>query len=551
LSNPKNTLHGIKAREAFLRGALTLSKAVAVTYGAHGRTVMLDRASGLLATRDGVTVAREVDLSDPVENLGAQILKEACTTVNDEVGDGTTTTAILAGELLREGHKLVAAGMDPSQVISGMRDAADDVERMLQDIAVPVAGQEGIETVARLASNGDDEVAKCMAEACMAVGKDGTVLIEDGHGLETTLELKEGMEIERGAATAAFFTEKLERTMEGPLVAVINKHLRTVEDVTDLLEVASQFKPRELLLIVDGIEGPALATMSINNSQGVVASCAVQSPGFGPHKADVLRDIAALAGATFVDPAAGHDIGKFEAEWFGAFRQAIIRTKTSTFTAYDDNHADLEAYIARIRSQTESGKSDYDRDRVKERLAKLSGGLAVIRVGGVTEAAMKERRGRVEDALGAVRAALRGGLVPGAGTALVIASVGLGEAGKQPTSAHEAGWEAVRQAILAPVGILAGNSGAESGLAIGRVTEAHAGASDGWVAFEDTGGGAFRYRGKWIGWDTKVGGLRDLRETPMLVDPALVVISALKAAVSVATTLLTVEVSLTQKLKGA
>jgi len=547
----KNTTSGVKAREALLQGAKTLADAVSVTYGAHGRTVMLDRPQGLLATRDGVTVAREVDLPDPVENLGAQILKEACTTVNDQVGDGTTTTAVLAAALLTEGHKLVVAGFAPMPLSLGMQEAMATACGILEELAVPVAGQEGIQTVALLASNGDEEIAKHMADACMAVGKDGSIIIEDGHGLETTLELKEGMEIERGAATTSFFTGgKLERTMEGPLVAVINKHLRTVEDVTDLLEVASQFKPRELLLIVDHIDGPALTTLVLNNSQNVVLSCAVVAPGFGPHKADYLRDIAALAGATFVDPAAGYDIEHWDPEWFGAFRQANIESKTSTFTAYEDNHEDLDKYVNALRQQTTQGTSDYDRDRVKERLAKLAGGLAIIRVGGVTEPAMKERRARVEDALGAVRAALKGGLVPGAGTALVIVAAGLENAfireSARASEDYMAGWNAFRRAILAPVGVLARNAGVEAGFATELVKEANPVGN--WVSNEDDS--ERRYAGEWLGWDTKAGSIRNLRESPMIVDPALVVISAIRAATSVASTLLTVEVALTLKDRG-
>jgi chaperonin GroEL len=526
----KRVQMGIETRKALLAGALTAAKTIGVTFGPAGRTVMLDRPAGLLSTRDGVTVARELTFEDPEGCLGAKILTDACVTVNDQVGDGTTTTAILAAELLAEGHKLIVAGYAPMQVAAGMQGAAACAVAYLTSIAEPVTSQEQLETVALLASNGDAEIAKLLAEASMAVGKDGSVIIEDGHGTVSTLELKEGMEIDRGAVTSAFFLgPTLERKMTGPLVAVINRVLRTMDDVKEILEVASQWQPRELLVVAQGIEGDALAAMTLNNAQGVVKSCGVLTPGFGPTKTDWLRDVAALAGATFVDPEAGHDVARWDAEWFGALREAIILPNKSTLIAYEDNTADLSSYMAGLRARMGSTGSEYDRDKLKERLAKLSGGLAIIRVGGVTEPAMKERRARVEDALGSLRAALRGGLVPGAGTSFLLAADDAAQRHPESPEAYCKGWGAVLSAFQAPLRVLATNAGADGAYIANQVEEQLTCKRD----------------SPWVGYDALTGTIRDLRADPKVLNPMLVDTAAITAAASVASTLLTVEASLT------
>lgn len=533
----KNVQIGLEARKALLEGAQAAAKAIAVTYGPHGRTVMLDRPMGLISTRDGVTVAREVGFEEPLQNLGAKILTEACVTVNDEVGDGTTTTAILAAEMLAEGHKLVVAGFDPNQLSLGMLTAARKVADFLMHLAIPVTSQSDLETVANLASNGDTEIARLLAEACMAVGKDGTILIEDGHGIESSLELKEGMEIDRGACSSAFLpAETQERVMDGPLVAVINRHLRTMDDVQDLLECATQW-PRDLLVIAQSVEGEALSAMVVNDQKGVKKSCAVISPGFAHHKEDYLKDIAALSGATFVDPAAGFDLQTWDPEWFGALRQAIIQPKKSTFVAYEEIHESLDEYMASLRARMGSTTSDYDRDKLRERLAKLAGGLAVVKVGGVTEPAMKERRARVEDALGALKAALQGGLVPGAGTAHLLASRVLDF---DRSNDFYKGFYVVQSALRKPLHVLVTNAGGDAPYMVEKVVEA---LKPSWEHDPETGNN--HYTGQWLGWDARTGDVRDLRTAPQVVTPALVEKSAILAATSVAATLLTVEVSLT------
>jgi len=518
---------GTPARKRILEGALRLAKTTAVTYGPHGRTCILDRNPELLTTRDGVTVARSIDLLDPIENLGAQILKEACIKVNNKVGDGTTSVAILAAELLKHGHKLVAAGIDPNQLVRGMSAARDQALSVVEDLAVSIETQKDIERVAMLASNGDVEVAQNMAEACMAVGKNGTVTIEDGQGIDVTLEFKEGMDLDRGPVSHAFLKGDVERTQEGPLVAVINFTLESLEDIQDLLEVASQWPQRELLVIAQDVKGVALSTMIENDKQGIVRSVAVLAPGFAVRKAEYLQDIAALSGATFVDPIAGYDIRTWDANWFGAFRRVVYRHNTTLLTAYDEAREGLTQRILELRAQEQHCVSDYDRDRLQERLGKLSGGMAVLRVGAATEAEMKERRARVEDALAAVKASLKDGVVPGAGLTYLRAAMGLKEC-PGGNEGFVAGWNLVQSALSKPAEILATNGG-HSGPAV--LDQLRSSEKD------------------WWGWDTLQGCYRDLIEDPPIIDPTLVALSVIQAAVSVASTLLTVEVSITEKRK--
>jgi chaperonin GroEL len=518
---------GTPARKRILEGALRLAQTTTITYGPHGRTCILDRNPELLTTRDGVTVARAIDLLDPVQNLGAQFLKEACIKVNNEVGDGTTTVAILTAEMLKRGHKIITAGIDPNQIVRGMNAARDQAISVIEDLAVSIETQKDIERVAMLASNGDTEVAQNMAEACMAVGKDGTVTIEDGQGIEVSLEFKEGMDLDRGPASMSFLKGDVERTLEGPLVAVINFTLQTLEDIQDLLEVASQWPQRELLVIAQDVKGVALATMIENDKQGIVRSVAVLAPGFTSRKADYLQDIAALSGATFVDPVAGYDIRTWDANWFGAFRKVLIKHNTVVLTSYDEARETLAQRILELKAQERHCVSDYDRDRLQERLGKLSGGMAVLRIGAATEAEMKERRARVEDALAAVKASLKDGVVPGAGLTYLRAAKGLGNC----TGCDEgftAGWNLVRDALSKPAEILATNGG-HSGAAVLDLLQSSS---------ED-----------WWGWDTLQGRCRDLIEDPPIIDPTAVALSVLRAAVSVASTLLTVEVSITEKNK--
>jgi len=530
---PKHIDFHQEARKKLLKGAQLLAKTTAVTYGPQGRTVMLDRAAGLMATKDGVTVAREVVLSDPVENLGAHTLMEACVRVNDQVGDGTTTAAILSAVLLEEAHRLVVAGYDPMHVSQGILKAADRAIDVIKGIAVPIGTQEELERVAFVASNEDSDVASSLAEACMAVGKDGTISIEDGHGIGVDLLLKDGMEIDKGVPPA-FLRDHggVERTIEGPLVALIAAKLVTVQDIQHVLEESSQWPNNDLILLAYSIEGQALTTMLVNDAQQVVRSCGIQAPGFGPKQKDYLEDIAALSGATLVDPDLGMDwTGGFDPEWFGSFRKATLKAKSSLFLAYDEASGMVSERIQELRRQMQEASSDYDRDRISERMARLSGGLAILKVGGPTESVLKERRARVEDALGAVRAALEEGVVPGGGSAYLTASEYLSTEGKDLNQAEQGGWSAMAKALKSPLATLAHNAGEEGPSVVHRTTKARRG--------DDS---------SWIGWDVMQRRLRDFSEDPLVLDPTPVATTAVEAAASVTATLITAEVSITGEI---
>jgi len=512
-----------KARTNLLTGAKLLAKTTAITYGPKGRTVMLDRTAGLIATKDGVTVAREITLVDPVENMGAETLKAACIHVNDLVGDGTTTAAIVSAVLLEEGHKLVVAGFDPMRLATQIREAAEEAIEVIDEIAVRVQSQAELERVALVASNGDVEVAKALAEACMAVGNDGTISIEDGVGVDIELVFKDGMEIDKGVVSAGFLRESggIEREIEAPLVAVFGGKLTTVEDVQQVLEESSQWPAHDLLIFSESVEGAALTTMLMNDAQDVVRSVAVNAPGFGPKREGYLRDIAALAGATFIDPSIMDFRKSYDPEWFGSLRKATIKLKSSLLIAYEDARDTIGERIAELKHEAQSLSSDYDRDRHAERIAKLAGGLCIMKVGGPTEPALKERRARVEDALGAVRAALEEGVVPGAGSAYLTASERLW--------ADTPGAQCLRRALRAPLEKIADNAGFEGRAIVYKVIEARD---------HDSAG--------WLGWDALMGDIRDLSVDPLILDPVPVVKAVIAAAASVASTLLTAEVSISE-----
>jgi chaperonin GroEL len=484
----------------------------------------MDRMAGLMTTKDGVTVAREVTFADHTENQGCEILKQACIKVNDEVGDGTTTVAILAAALVQEGHKLIATGVDPGGMVRGLYRASNDAIAHIKSMSIPVTNQAELERVAFIASNGDAEIARNLAEACMAVGKDGTVTVEDGMGLDTTLEFHEGMEIDQGPCSPAFLGDNPERIINAPLVAVIHGRLRSLEDVQDLMETASQWPGNELVVFCLIAETEALAVMTVNNSKGVMKSVAIGAPGMQFRKVEYLEDLAAISGATMVDPIAGLDHRKWNPEWFGSLKQIVIKARSVTLTALPEAAESIALRMEELRAQEATCVSDYDRDRLKERLAKLSGGLAVLKMGGVTEIAMKERRARVEDALGAVRAALRSGVVPGGGIAYLRAASVLGEP-MTNMSAEAYGRRILRNALSRPLEILADNArGRHEGLIVARMVEAR-------------GAG-------WDGWDALTDQYRDLSQDPMIADPTDVVVSVINAAVSVAATLLTVETAI-------
>lgn len=534
---------GQDARTRLLLGANKVARAVSVTYGPGGRTCIMDRMAGILATKDGVTVAREVDLPDHTENQGCQILKNACIKVNDDVGDGTSTVAVLANALMVEGHKLIATGIDPGGLVRGMYKARDEVIEIIRGMSNSIVSQAELERVAMLASNGDVEVATNLAEACMAVGKDGTVTIEDGVGLETILEFKDGMEIEQGPCSQTFMGNTSERIINTPLVAVIHSRLRSIEDVQDLMETASQWPNNELVVFCLIAEAEALAVMTVNDAKGVMKCVAIGAPGVQFRKVEYLEDLAAMSGATMVDINAGMDHRKWNPEWFGSLRQITIRPKSTIMTSLPEAQDAINDRMVVLRAQEATSVSDYDRDRIKERLAKLSGGLALLKIGGVTEIAMKERRARVEDALGAVRAALRSGVVPGGGISYLRAATYLspnkllGNTGMFQTShcvtAEDFGRNVLCRALMKPLELIADNVGEEGKVVVFNVM-------DNWGPVDWDSGEGFN----WTGWDALTETYRDLSEDPLVMDPTDVAVSVINAAVSVAATLLTVETAI-------
>lgn len=528
---PRLILYGAENRKRLLRGAEAFSKVVCKTYGPQGRNVILDRAAGLLVSKDGVTVAREINFSDPIANMAAQALKEACLRVNNQAGDGTTTAACISAAILREAVKLVAAGHSPIHMARGIQKAAAEASLCVQEGSHPVEDQDQLERVALIASNGDSEVAANMAEAVMAVGKNGTVSIEEGNSVETVLIFKEGMEIDRGVASMHFLKGLSERDLDGPLVAVIAATLKTTEDVLDLCEEATTFGGRPLVLFCLDISHDALKTLVMNDTSTTnnFEFIAIPSPGNFARKKDYLGDIAALAGADLVDPEQGMSWSKWDPNWFGGLRSVQAGEKKTTLVAYDEASECIQDRMDYIRSQYQLTTSQFDTDRLNERLAVLEGGLCIMQIGAHTEIELKEKRARVEDALGAVQAALEDGVSPGGGAAYLSAHQMI--KGKCPESLNEdeqAGWEVLEKALLAPLHMLAENAGRNGQYLTEKVLAARA--SDPL---------------SWLGWDAVDDEIRDFSDSSV-IDPTRVVVTVIEAAASSAATLMTSELSVSE-----
>jgi len=534
--NPRLILFGADNRQRLLKGAQTFSKTVCVTYGPQGRNVVLDRAAGLLVTKDGVTVAREIHLSDAVENMACQALKEACIRVNDMAGDGTTTAACVSVAILTEAIKLVEGGHNPVLMARGIQLAAQAaVEAIHTRLSLPIETQAQLEKVALIASNGDAEVAANLAEAVMAVGKNGTVSIEDGNGVETVLLFKEGMEIDRGVASMHFLKNQNERVFDGPLVAVIAASLTTVEDVLDLCEEATTFGGRPLVLFCENISGEALKTMVMNDSSTTnnFEFTAIVAPGNFDRKKDYLGDIAALAGADLVDPAQAMNWKTWNREWFGGLRTVRTEAKKTTLVAYDEASEVIQDRIASIKAQYQHTTSQFDTDRLNERMAVLEGGLCIMQIGAFTEIELKEKRARVEDALGAVQAALEEGIVPGGGTAYLAAyQMILGQCPPGQDPAIEAGWNVMEQALLAPLATLATNAGFNGQYRVEKMLEDR--------PSDDS----------WVGWDAIKNEVRDFEEDGTVIDPVRVVVTVIESAASSASALITSEASVSELPKA-
>jgi chaperonin GroEL len=476
---------------------------------------MLERVAGILLTKDGATSIREISLSNLAENTGAQLLKDPCLKMSKEVGDGTTTTAILTAELLRESEKLLVAGCSPIDIAAGIRAAQDSALEVIGELAWKISRPEEIQAVARVSSNGDEEISQLLSEAVMAVGKTGTISVEDGKTTKTELLLRDGTEVDTRIPHHFMCPE--EYHFDQPLIALFDFRLSTFRDIHSVVETASQW-PYPLVIVAHAIETEALATWVVNQGEEEKPSwIGLIAPGRGLDKRPLLDDLAALSGAVVVDELVGNHTD-FDPEWFGSVQTMAVKKKQSLWCAYEEGEERIQQRIAALMREEEKSSSTYDKDRIQERISKLEESFCVLRVGGVTEPEIKERRARVEDALESLRSALQDGIVPGAGTAYLFAANWLRAQG-QELGDFGYGQECLRRALQAPFRILARNAGREAGPLIEQIEEA---------APHDS----------WVGWDPNIRNLRPLYEDPMIVDSVRVAKEALRYAVSTVCTVL-------------
>ena len=517
-----------EARAALLRGVNVLSHAVKVTLGPKGRNVVIDKKFGSpTITKDGVTVAKEIELKDHFENMGAQMLKEVASKTSDIAGDGTTTATVLAQAIFRAGLKNVTAGANPTALQRGIERAVEKVVQELQKMSKSTKDKKEIAQVATIAANNDATVGSLIAEAMEKVGKDGVVTVEEAKGMDTTLEVVEGMQFDRGYLSPYFVTdaERMEVVLEDCLILISEKKLSVMKDMLPLLEqVAQSGKP--LLIVAEDVEGEGLATLVVNKLRGTLSACAVKAPGFGDRRKAMLEDIATLTGGTLISEDLGIKLESVTLDMLGKAKKVTITKDDTTIVDGSGDKADIEGRISQIRAEIEKSDSDYDREKLQERLAKLAGGVAVIRVGGATEVEVKEKKDRVDDALNATRAAVEEGIVPGGGVALLKASKVL-DGFKGDNDDQEAGVAIVRRALQAPIRQIAENAGVEGSIVVGKVLE-NASAT--------------------FGFNAQTEEYVDLVQAGV-IDPAKVVRTALQDAASVAGLMITTEAAIVEAPK--
>ncbi|MFN0071229.1 MAG: chaperonin GroEL [Chloroflexota bacterium] len=458
-----------EARASLRQGIDALANAVKVTLGPRGRNVALDKKWGPpTITHDGVTVAKEIELEDPFQNMGAQMVKVAATKTNDVVGDGTTTAVVLAQAMVHDGLRHLAAGGNPIQIKRGIDKAADAVVGELKNIATPVKGHDDIAQIATISAN-DKEIGTMLAEAMDKVGKDGVITIEEGKSLKIDIEYTEGMQFDRGYISPYFISnpDRMEAEIEEPRILITDKKISAVSDIVPLLETLVQGGNRSLVIIAEDVDGEALATLVVNKLRGILNVLAVKAPGFGDRRKEMLRDIAVLTGGEIVSEELGKKVENVTLADLGRARRVVANKDTTTIVGGDGSAAEVEGRVAQIKAQVEETTSDYDREKLQERLAKLSGGVAVFKVGAATEVEMKHRKSRVEDALAATRAAVEEGIVPGGGSALLFASKAIDAL--DLSGDEQIGASIVRRAIAEPVRQLAANAGLEAGVVVEHV----------------------------------------------------------------------------------
>jgi chaperonin GroEL len=468
----KQLMFDEEARRSILRGVDKLANAVKATLGPKGRNVVLDKKFGAPnITKDGVTVAKEIELEDPFENMGAQMVKEVASKTSDVAGDGTTTATVLAQAVIREGMRNVTAGSNPMALKRGIDKAVEAVVEEIRRISKPTKGKKEISQVATISANNDKQIGDLIADAMEKVGKDGVITVEEAKGVETTLEVVEGMQFDRGYISPYFVSdpERMEAVIENPLILIHEKKISSMKDLLPVLEqIAKMGKP--LLIIAEEVEGEALATLVVNKLRGTLTTCAVKAPGFGDRRKEMLKDIAVLTGGEVISEELGIKLENIRLEDLGKCKKVVVDKENTTIIEGAGKDKEIEGRIKQIRTQIEETTSDYDREKLQERLAKLAGGVAVIKVGAPTEIAMKEKKARVEDALNATRAAVEEGIVPGGGVVLVRA---LGSLDKVRASGDEKiGVDIVRRALEEPIRQIAENAGTEGSIVVQKVREA-------------------------------------------------------------------------------
>ncbi|MGI9375411.1 MAG: chaperonin GroEL [Tsuneonella suprasediminis] len=508
------------ARTKMLRGVDTLANAVKVTLGPKGRNVVLEKSFGApRISKDGVTVAKEIELSDKFENMGAQMVREVASKTSDEAGDGTTTATVLAQAIIREGAKAVTAGMNPMDLKRGIDMAAEAVVEHVKKGSRPVASEAEIAQIGTISSNGDASIGDMIAQAMQKVGKEGVITVEEAKGLATELDVVEGMQFDRGYLSPYFVTnaEKLKVELEDPYILIHEKKLSNLQAMIPLLEqVVQSGKP--LLIIAEDVEGEALATLVVNKLRGGLKVAAVKAPGFGDRRKAMLEDIAILTAGNVVSEELGTKLENVKIGMLGRAKKVIIDKDNTTIVDGAGNKADIDARVSQIRAQIETTTSDYDREKLQERVAKLAGGVAIIRVGGATEVEVKERKDRVDDALHATRAAVEEGILPGGGIALLRALKSL-EGLKAANDDQQSGIDIVRRALRAPARQIAENAGEDGAYIVGKLLE----------------GDDYNH-----GFNAATGEYEDLVKSGV-IDPAKVVRTALQDAASVASLLITTE----------
>ena len=519
------------ARDRMLRGIDALANAVKVTLGPKGRNVLLDKSYGApRITKDGVTVAKEIELSDRFENMGAQMVKEVATRTSDQAGDGTTTATVLAQAMVREGSKAVAAGMNPMDLKRGIDMAVASVAEGIKNVSKKVATNAEIAQIGRISANDDREIGEMIANAMQKVGNEGVITVEEAKGLETELEIVEGMQFDRGYLSPYFVTnaEKMICEYENPHVLLFEKKLSGLQVILPLLEAVVQ-SGNPLLIVAEDIEGEALATLVVNKLRGGLKVAAVKAPGFGDRRKSMLEDLAVLTGGQVISEDLGIKLENVTLDMLGTAKKVRIDKESTTIIDGAGKKADIDGRCTQLRAQIEETTSEYDKEKLQERLAKLAGGVAIIRVGGATEVEVKERKDRVDDAMHATRAAVEEGVVPGGGVALLYASKALGLLNSENDD-QKVGIDIVRRALLAPARQIFANAGEDGSIIVGKLLEK----------------GDANY-----GFDAQNGIYVDMVKAG-IIDPAKVVRLALQGAASVAGLLVTTEAMVAEKpQKGA